>query len=122
MARENNIITQKPNSGLYEDLPKNSMAKNADNSLIFEQFKSRIGTFGNLEYAILCKDRDNKYTWHIHCDEYTLNDIRTKWARECSLEPRIKKLRHGRYLECMEADCNKDATFNICLTVDRDTK
>jgi len=27
-----------------------------------------------------------------------------------------------RYLECMEADCNKDATFNICLTVDRDTK
>lgn len=27
-----------------------------------------------------------------------------------------------RYLECMKAECNKDATFNLCLTVDRDLK
>lgn len=89
---------------LYENLPKNSMAKHADNPGIFEEFRKGIGIFGSLEgYAILCRDRDTEgFTWHIHCDEYGLDEFKNQWAREASIEPRIRQIRHGRNLKCLE--------------------
>jgi len=98
-------LTEEELRKLYVQLPSASNARSADNPSAFQQFVSRNGSLGNdaFDNAILCRDRlSGAYTWHVLCDEYGLAEIRTSWTRQLAIEPRIRKLRHGRDLQCVE--------------------
>ena len=91
-------------SEIYSKFPEKSKAKEADNHWAFKQFIEDSGKLGKemFDNAILCLDRNTlRYTWHILCSQYPLSDIKFKFSRELSVEPKLEQLRH-RSLECKE--------------------
>jgi hypothetical protein len=79
---------------LYTILKRVSEEKQVDNPSILDLFFSSNLNHSSWPYLGLCQDQDNnKYTWHIACEEIFLSNILNESSRDGFLTAEVSMIR-----------------------------